>query len=117
MNRLSNVTFVLKLLNQNMNNKQNYYIKSRRLVTIIKIKLFMYYSLLFILIMAFFCYNSIFCIVYSSSQWNWFMNGIISVGISLITLLSSSVAITLLRYIGLMCKSETIFNMSLYLNK
>ena len=117
MNRLSNVTFVLELLNQNMNNTQNYYIKSRRLVKIIKFKLFMYYSLLSILISAFLCYNSIFCVVYSSSQWNWFKNSIISVGISLITLLSLSLAITLLRYIGLMCKSETIFNMSLYLNK
>ena len=117
MNKLTNISPVLELLVNNINQKKHYYTKSRKIVKIIRIKITIYYCMLLVIIIGSVYYNSIFCAVYSSSQWNWFKNSLISIGISLLTSLSLCVVITILRYIGLTCKCEKIFNLSLYLNK
>ena len=64
----------------------------------------------------YFYFMMIFCAVYKGSQLNWFTNGLTSNLLSLLTTLGISVLISILRYIGLYCNSERIYNISLYLN-
>ena len=59
---------------------------------------------------------SIFCSIYQASQWNWFTNSIMSNLLSLLYTLGLSVIISVCRFIGLYCNSDTIYNISLYLN-
>ena len=115
--RLTNFPMVLELMIDNAKNKKHFFMKSRRLICIIKIKLYIYYVMLFIILIFCLYYNDVFCGVYSGSQRNWFMNSITSVGISLISSLGLCIIISVTRYIGIKCKSEKMYNFSLYLNK
>ena len=115
--RLTNFPMVLELMIDNARNKKNFYIKSKRLIFIITIKLCIYYVMLFIIVIFCVYYNDVFSGVYSGSQRSWFMNSITSVGISLISTLGMCLMISVARYIGIKCKSEKMYNIALYLNK
>ena len=77
----------------------------------------MFFSFEFVFMIAFVYFLSAFCAVYHSSQWNWFSNSITSIVISLIITLATTLVISLLRWIGIYCKNEKIYNTSLYLGR
>ena len=87
------------------------------MIYIIKFKVYIFFFLAIIIELSILYYLCAFCSVYKSSQWNWFYNSFLSVGISLLTSLGISVVVTITRYFGFWVKSEKIYNISLYLNR
>ena len=99
---------------EDMNRTKHFYIKGKSVLEFIKIKLSIFYFMILVIELISYYYISVFCSVYSGSQWSWFSNSLISIGISLLTSLGLCILISLFRYIGLKLGSE---NISLYLNK
>ena len=58
-----------------------------------------------------------FCSVYQASQWNWFKNGLLAIGTSLITTLCVNIVICVFRTLGIYFNVKYLYNISLYLNK
>ena len=115
--RLTNYSPSLEMCIDNVSSKVNYYIKSRKIVNVIKVKIYIYFVFSNLIIIVSYYYIVVFCGVYSGSQKNWFKDGLVSNLISLITSCVLCCLVTLFRFIGLKAKSETIYNISLYLNK
>ena len=115
--RLTNYSTVLELMMENMNRNNHFYMKGKKVFEFIKIKLYLFYGVIIGIVLISFYYIDVFCAVYSGSQWSWFSNSLISIGISLLTSLGLCILISLFRYIGLKLGSENIYNISLYLNK
>ena len=115
--RLINYSSVLELLMDNMKAKHCFYRKGKMILKLIEIKLIIFYVLIEIIVLLCFYYIAVFCAVYSGSQWSWFSNSLISIGISLLTSLGLCLLISFFRYLGLKMNSENIYNVSLYLNK
>ena len=116
-NKLTNYSPSLELFSKEAKNISYYIIKFKKLIKIIKIKLTIFFVLDIIFMIAFVYFLSSFCSVYHGSQWNWFINGITGIGISLIITCIIAFVITMLRYLGLCCKSEQMYNASLYLSR
>ena len=117
LNRLTNFSPILEMFVEEISSKKNFYIKSRKIISIINMKLYMYFILSFTISVVSVYYIVVFCGVYSGSQWSWFKDGLVSNLISMITLFVLCSLITLFRFVGLKCKSEKMYNVSLYLNK
>lgn len=83
---------------------------------IIHKKLIIFFFVEFVFALAFLYYVSIFCIVYHSTQINWFIGSVTSFGISLIVSFGISLAIAVLRITGLKCNSVYVYNLSLHIN-
>ena len=88
-----------------------------KVITFVKVKLYIYFIVVLILIPIYLYFLCIFCIVYHSSQWNWFSNSFVSVGLSVLYSLGNTFIITFFRFLGLYFKSEKTYNISLYLNR
>ena len=117
LNRLTNFSPILEMFVEEISSKKNFYIKSKKIISIINMKLYMYFLLSFTISVVSVYYIAVFCGVNSGSQWSWFKDGLVSNLISIITLFVLCSLITLFRFVGLKCKSEKVYNVSLYLNK
>ena len=84
---------------------------------VIKIKLVLFFVFEFVMMLVYIYFLCVFCSVYSASQWNWFTNSFTSVGLSMLQSFGTSLIISGFRFIGLYCKSEKTYNVSLYLNR
>ena len=115
--KLVSYTGPLELLLMESNSEMKYLNHLRKLIRIIKIKIGIFFILTILISTMIIYYISIFCIIYKQSQWNWFTNSFISLGLSIITSFGMSFLISLIRYLGLWMKSEKIYNVSLYLNR
>ena len=107
----------LELLLMESHSEMKYLNHLRKLIRIIKIKIRIFFILTILISTMIVYYISTFCIIYKQSQWNWFTNSIISLGLSIITSFGMSFLISFIRYLGLWMKSEKIYNVSLYLNR
>ena len=97
--------------------KEKEYIEHLKvIIKIIKIKLVLFLGYEFVMMTVYLYFLSAFCAVYKASQWNWFTNGITSNVISVLTALGITIVISILRFLGISCNSERLYNMSLYLN-
>ena len=86
-------------------------------IFIVKLKLYIYFCVVFILIPFYLYFTCAFCAVYHLSQMNWISNSFLSIGLSILYSIGSSIIVTFFRYIGLYFKSETTYNVSLYINR
>lgn len=84
-------------------------------IKIIKKKIIIFYVIEFIFMVVFLYYLSCFCIVYHSTQVSWFLGGLTSFGISLAVCVGVSFGIAVLKTIGLKCKVECLYNLSLFI--
>ena len=97
--------------------KEKEYIEHLKvMIKIIKIKLILFLGYEFVMMTVYLYFLSAFCAVYKASQWNWFTNGITSNVISLLTAFGITLVISILRFLGISCNSERLYNISLYLN-
>ena len=106
----------LELLARERMKEKDYIEHLKIIIRVIKCKLIFFFIYEFTMMIVYLYFLSAFCSVYKASQWNWFTNGITSNILSFITSLGITLVITLCRFIGIHCNSETIYNISLYLN-
>ena len=95
--------------------KKPLYKLTNNAMKIIKRKLIIFYIIEFIFMFVFLYYLSCFCIVYHSTQVSWFLGGLTSFGISLAVCVGVSSSIAILKTIGLKCKIECLYNLSLFI--
>ena len=114
--KLTNFSGTLELFAQEHQKEKEYVEKLKAILKIIRNKIILFFIYEFAMMGMYFYFMMIFCAVYKGSQLNWFTNGLTSNLLSLLTTLGISVLISILRYIGLYCNSERIYNISLYLN-
>ena len=107
----------LEMLCEKSKNEYLFLRKAKQMLIIIEIKITIFLCLVIIIEISIIYYLFVFCSVYKSSQWNWFYNSILSIGISLLTSLVITFIISVTRYLGFWLKSETIYNLSLYINR
>ena len=98
-------------------NDLKYLQKLSLIMDIIKMKLYIFFIYVYLLQFVYLYFLCAFCSVYHGSQIHWFKDGFISIRISCLTAFGMCLVITLVRYIGLKCKSKMMFNISLYLQK
>ena len=106
-----------ELLSQETNDETIFLKNYKKIIWLIKAKIYLYFFLVFIMSLSFIYFLGVFCNVYNGSQWNWFFNSFQSVGISLLTSIGFSFIISFFRFLGLWIKSEKVYNVSLYLNR
>ena len=114
--KLSNFS-VIDIIEENSNTFTKLLKLFGKVITFVKVKLYIYFIVVLILIPIYLYFLCIFCIVYHSSQWNWFSNSFVSVGLSVLYSLGNTFIITFFRFLGLYFKSEKTYNISLYLNR
>ena len=82
-----------------------------------KKKLLMYFIVSFILIVSFWYYVTLFCIVYHNNQVNWIVDCVTGISMSLLYTLGLAFVISTIRCIGLYTNSSNLYNISNYFNK
>ena len=115
--KLTHFAYLFEFIEQELANPNKNAEKYNKIVSKVKCRLYVFFIIMFPITMVVFYYLVIFCNVYSASQKNWFTNSVTSLFISLLTSIAMSLLITIFRYIGLKCRSEKAYNISLYLNK
>lgn len=108
---------VLDILSEKYSLASKYEIKCHKCIQTIKVKMFIFYITNFIIVVFIWYYLSIFCAVFSSSQINWFIDGVVGNLIQFVAMILIVVSITAFRYIALNCYSQKLYHTSLYLNK
>ena len=86
----------------------------KKLIRIVKFKIFLYFLFVLIFNILFIYYITCFCAIYKCSQIEWFLGGLRSFFISFLVSFVSSLLVTILRFISLMFKNIYIYNVSLY---
>ena len=86
----------------------------KKLIRIVKFKIFLYFLFVLIFNILFIYYITCFCAIYKCSQIEWFLGGLGSFFISFLVSFVSSLLVTILRFISLMFKNIYIYNVSLY---
>ena len=89
----------------------------KKLFLVLKIKVFLFYSISFILSLFFTLYLLIFCQIYKKSQGSLIVNYVIGFIESLIYSVGVSLIICILRYLGLKKRLIHIYRTSVYLNE
>ena len=90
--------------------------ESVKIVKSLRTKILLFLIINFILTAFFWYYVSAFCYCYHNTQVNWLVGGVITWIFSLILPFIYCFLITLLRYIGLKCKLETAYKISVCLS-
>ena len=90
--------------------------ESVKIVKSLRTKILLFLIINFILTAFFWYYVSAFCYCYHNTQVNWLIGGVITWIFSLILPFIYCFLITLLRYIGLQCKLETAYKISVCLS-
>ena len=106
-----------ELLSQKTNRETTVIKSYKKIIWLIKVKIYLYFFLVFIMSLSFIYFLGLFCDIYNGSQWNWFTNSFQSVGISLLTSIGLSILISFIRFLGLWINSEKVYNIYLYLNR
>ena len=114
--KLTSFTRLLELLAIEHIKEKDYIENLKIIIKAIKVKITLFFIYEIGMMIMYLYFLSIFCSIYQASQWNWFTNSIMSNLLSLLYTLGLSVIISVCRFIGLYCNSETIYNISLYLN-
>lgn len=114
--KLTSFSGSLELLAREHMKEKEYIEHLKIMIKIIKVKLILFFIYEFVMMSVYLYFLCAFCAVYKASQWNWFTNGITSNVISLLTSLGIALVISILRFLGISCNSERLYNMSLYLN-
>ena len=114
--KLTSFTTLLELLAIEHIKEKDYIQKLKEIMYTIKVKITLFFIYEISMMIVYLYFLSIFCSVYKASQWNWFTNGIMSNLLSFLYTVILSVTISVCRFIGIYCHSESIYNISLYLN-
>ena len=118
--------FIRKLVSYNeyfsrlvrdLKKKNEYIMAFTKLYFILKIKIFLFFIISFILSLIFSLYLLIFCEIYKKSQTSLIINYIIGIVESLAYSVGVSLIISILRYLGLKLKIINIYKTSVYLNE
>ena len=97
--------------------RAEYVKKCEKIIKTLKIKLTFFFSLNFILMLFFWYYSSIFCVIYSSSQKEYFKEVLTSLLITLCFPFPVSLILTFLRKISLKYKLKKLFSIVSFLKK
>ena len=114
---LSSYTPILDTIYVEVTDKERLLNLSKNALRIVKRNIMIFYVIDIALIVIFWYYVVTFCIVYSSYQMNWFTGSMLSFCISLIVSVVMSWGLAVMRYIGLRCEKEMIYNVSLFINR
>ena len=86
-----------------------------KILKCVTIKLNFFFIFNFFIVIFCWIYMTLFCIIYSETQIEWFKRCWISFFISILVNCGISLAIVILRFIGIKCKKKYIYNISLYI--
>ena len=111
---LSSFAPMLELLFSDVRGKEAIDKMTQKAKQKIKRKMILFYIIQYIVIVLSMYYLSCFCCVYHSTQNVWFICGCCSLCINLIICLLLCIIQSLLRFSGLKCKSECIYNIYLF---
>ena len=92
-----------------------YHKNLKKIITILKVKLFFFIVIEYLLMLFFWYYVSCFCAVYQGSQMSWLQGGITSFIFGMILPFATSFAIALMRHIAVKKKYSKLFKFSIWL--
>ena len=116
MKKLGEYSDFLEILIRDVTNVKYYYINIIRFIKYFKLKLSIFYLIQFMMYILMTYYITIFCIVYSKTQFSFMKNYFLGVIESFAISLELSLIITIMRFIGLKYKSIKMYRTSQYLN-
>ena len=89
----------------------------KRIIREIRIKHFFFSMIQFVLLISFWYYVTIYCIVYNTKQYDWFYSGWVSVVLSIVMSLLFCFIVTIFRLVGLRLFNRNMYNISLFMKK
>ena len=116
MKKLGEYSDFLEILIRDVTNVKYYYINIIRFIKYFKLKLSIFYLIQFMMYILMTYYITIFCIVYSKTQFSFMKNYFLGVIESFAISLELSLIIAFMRFIGLKYKCIKIYRTSQYLN-
>ena len=114
---LSQYTMYFEAIDEEKLKEEEYMKICSKILHYMKKKLLMYFIVSFILIVSFWYYVTLFCIVYHNNQVNWIVDCVTGISMSLLYTLGLAFVISTIRCIGLYTNSSNLYNISNYFNK
>ena len=107
----------LSVMVREVNKKHEFISTFKKLYLVLKIKIFFFFSISFILSLFFTLYLLIFCQIYNKSQISLLVNYIMGIVESLAYSVGVSLIICILRFLGLKLRSINLYRTSVYLDE
>ena len=115
--KLATYSEYLSIMVRDISKKYEFILTFKKLYLVLKIKIFLFYSISFILSLFIALYLIIFCKIYNKSQSSLIVNYIMGLIESLAYSVGVSLIICILRYSGIKLKIINIYRTSVYLNE
>ena len=106
----------LNLIVKDVQNERKYIYLFNEVYKRIKIKVFLFYCLSFIINIVITYYLFIFCKIYEKSQVSLLKNYFLGIAESLLKSFGISLIVSIMRFIGLKCKLKYFYRTSIYIN-
>jgi hypothetical protein len=106
---------LIEVLKKEIKSK-NYKEKCKKIIKNYNRKLIFYFITIFVFLLFFWYYVTIFCNVYHNNQKYWLYGSIESIIMTLLTPFFSSILVALLRYIAIKFELKWLFNINEFLN-
>ena len=107
----------LSIMVRDVNKKYEFILTFKKLYLVLKIKIFFFFTISFILSLFFTLYLLIFCEIYNKSQISLLVNYIMGIVESMAYSVGVSLIICILRYLGLKLRRINLYRTSVYLDE
>ena len=115
--KLAKFAIYFDAIEQEVKNEKDFVNVCRKVIPLVRVKLFFFFVLEYIVFACFFYYVTIFCIVYRNNQIKWISDCITRICVSIILSFVICVIGSMIKVIGIKNQSKVLYNISIYINE